>query len=89
MGSVMDQDRGDLFAWKGPDAPHPDSTAVDNFAHAMKIKLARKRDEGRGGWETASAEFLSKLLREHVEKGDPVDVANLAMMIHQNGQRIV
>lgn len=25
---------------------------------------------------------------EHVEKGDPVDVANLAMMLHQNGQSI-
>lgn len=67
---------------------HSDDDAVDSFAKSMKLKLERKRAEGRGGWETCSAELLSRLLREHVEKGDPVDVANLAMMLHLNGQRI-
>jgi hypothetical protein len=69
-----------------------DEDGVDNFAVAMKAKLAKKRDDGRGGWqdkEQCSAEFLSQLLREHVEKGDPVDVANLAMMLHQRGERII
>ena len=54
----------------------------------MKAKLAKKRQEGRGGWQSMASEQLSALLHEHVHKGDPVDVANLAMMLHQNGQRI-
>jgi hypothetical protein len=72
-------------------AGHPDDIAVDQFAEAMKAKLAKKRADGRGGWEDrdrCSAEFLSTLLRGHVEKGDPVDVANLAMMLHQRGETI-
>lgn len=67
---------------------HTDDMAVDRFAAAMKAKLARKRAEGRGGWdnpEECSVAFLSHLLREHVAKGDPVDVGNFAMMIHQRG----
>jgi hypothetical protein len=70
---------------------HDDDFAVERFAEAMKDKLARKRGEGRGGWDDkdhCSNEFLSALLREHVEKGDPVDVANFAMMIHQRCERI-
>lgn len=67
---------------------HPDDAAVDAFANAMKAKLAKKRAEGRGGWQACDAAYLSELLRGHVEKGDPVDVANLSMMLHQNGQRI-
>ena len=67
---------------------HPDDEAVDRFAAAMKAKLAKKRDDGRGGWDNpdeCSIAFLSELLRDHVAKGDPVDVANFAMMIHQRG----
>lgn len=70
---------------------HGDDLAVDRFAAAMKEKLARKREQGRGGWdnkEKCSAEFLSRLLVEHIGKGDPVDVANFAMMLHQRGERI-
>lgn len=70
---------------------HPDDLAVSRFAAAMQEKLAKKRDEGRGGWEDkaeCSNARLSRLLRDHVEKGDPIDVANLAMMIHQRGERI-
>lgn len=69
-------------------ANHPDAKAVDRFAVAMKAKLAKKRAEGRGGWDNpdeCSIALLSELLREHVAKGDPVDVGNLAMMIHQRG----
>lgn len=75
----------------GPGKAHPDDIAVDRFAIAMKAKLTKKREEGRAGWDgpTCSAEILSQLLREHVEKGDPVDVANLAMMLQQRGERIV
>lgn len=74
-----------------PAAQHTDDKAVDRFAAAMKRKLAQKREEGRGGWddpEQCSAQYLSNLLRDHVEKGDPLDVGNLAMMLHQRGDRI-
>ena len=72
-----------------PVSQHPDDVAVDAFAVTMKAKLKRAREEkGRGGWQDMSAAELSAMLREHVEKGDPVDVANFAMMLHQNGQGI-
>lgn len=70
---------------------HPDDLAVDRFAQAMKSKLAAKRAQGYGGWddpELCPSKFLSRKLREHVEKGDPVDVANFGMMLHQRGERI-
>ena len=68
---------------------HPDDLAVDRFATAMKAKLKWERDErNRSGWQDMSAADLSRLLYEHLPKGDPIDVANLAMMLHQNGQQI-
>jgi|GEM_PF-3859138 len=71
--------------------PHPDDLAVDAFAAAMKAKLARKRAQGYGGWDSptdCTEAELSNLLRDHVEKGDPLDVGNFAMMLHQRGERI-
>jgi hypothetical protein len=70
------------------EAQHPDDIAVDNFAAAMKAKLAKKRAEGRYGWQSTSHITLSALLYEHMYKGDPLDVGNLAMMLHQNGKPI-
>ncbi|MBH1830962.1 hypothetical protein I5W42_05725 [Stenotrophomonas maltophilia] len=70
---------------------HPDDLAVDEFAAAMKAKMAAARAKGRGGWEDpaqCTAEDLSRMLREHVEKGDPRDVANFCMMLHQRGEAI-
>ncbi len=67
---------------------HPDGEAVDRFAVAMKAKLAKSREKGRHGWQMGSAAYLSSLLYRHMYKGDPLDVANLAMMLHQNGQAI-
>lgn len=67
---------------------HPDDAAVDRFAVAMKAKLAASREKGRHGWQNATAPHLSSLLHEHMYKGDPLDVGNLAMMLHQNGQAI-
>lgn len=60
---------------------HPDDEAAERFCAAMKWKLAEARRNGRGGWETCSAEDLSRMLREHVEKGDPRDVANFCMFL--------
>jgi len=45
-------------------------------------KMALSRTKGRDGWQTCPVDLLWQMLREHVDKGDPVDVANLAMMIH-------
>jgi hypothetical protein len=70
---------------------HPDDVAVDAFAAAMKAKMAAARAKGRGGWEDpsqCSAVDLTRLLRDHVEKGDPRDVANFCMMLHQRGEAI-
>jgi hypothetical protein len=70
---------------RGPEA-HPDDLAVDRFVAAMKAKLAKKRDEGYSGWEDAeqcSMVRLLRLLEGHILKGDPIDVSNIAMMVHQ------
>ncbi|AVS67888.1 hypothetical protein C8245_21425 [Paracidovorax avenae] len=72
-------------------AKHPDDHAVDRFAAAMKSKLAAARAKGRGGWETAECtqDRLSRMLREHVEKGDPRDVANFCVFLWNRGESIV
>lgn len=69
-------------------AQHPDDAAVDAFAEAMKEKLAQARAKGRGGWQTCPPEKLSRMLREHVQKGDPRDVANFCMFLWSLGQGI-
>ena len=71
------------------EAAHPDDVAVDKFAAAMKEKLAVARNKGRRGWEQMDAPELSAMLREHVEKGDPRDVANFSMFLWNLGQPIV
>lgn len=69
-------------------AKHPDDEAVDRFAQAMKEKLAAAREKGRGGWQTCSREDLSWMLRDHVAKGDPRDVANFCMFLWNLGHGI-
>ena len=61
-----------------------DDTAVKLFAVAMKQKMALSRAKGREEWRKCSTDELWEMLREHVTKGDPVDVANIAMMIWHN-----
>lgn len=75
-----------------PVLPHPDDVAVDRFAAAMKSKLAVARGKGRGGWQDktdCTQQHLSDGLRAHVAKGDPRDVANFAMFLHQRGESIL
>jgi len=67
---------------------HPDDAAVDRFATAMKHKLAIAREKGRGGWQGCDPADLSRMLREHVEKGDPRDVANFCMFLWHDGTGI-
>lgn len=66
-----------------------DNDAVDDFAAALKAKLAIARAKGRSGWETCTPEDLSAMLREHVEKGDPRDVANFCMFLWITGAPIL
>jgi hypothetical protein len=65
-----------------------DNAAIDQAAVAMKGKMAACRVKGRSGWNDpllCSAQTLRNMLRDHVEKGDPVDVLNLAMMLFNRG----
>ena len=61
--------------------PHDDDAAVERFAAEMKAKLAAARAKGRSGWQQCNPSDLSRMLREHVEKGDPRDVANFCMFL--------
>ncbi|KXA72516.1 hypothetical protein [Bordetella hinzii] len=67
---------------------HTDDVAVDVFASAMKQKLAAARAQGRGGWEQCDPAVLSQMLRAHVEKGDPRDVANFCCFLWVLGASI-
>ena len=65
-----------------------DELGVFRFSNAMNKKLAQKREEGRGGWNRepgggygTGIPRLRRMLLEHIEKGDPVDIANFCMMI--------
>lgn len=74
------------------EAAHPDDAGVDRFAAALKAKLAEARAKGRDGWyhdEPDMQQRLSDMLREHVDKGDPRDVANFCMFLHQRGEAIL
>lgn len=70
---------------------HVDNKAVVAIADLMISKLAKQRAKGYGGWDVrsqCSQEHLVKLLRDHVEKGDPVDVANFCAMLSFREERI-
>ena len=65
-----------------------DETGVERFAEAMLKKLAKKRNQGKRGWNTTrasgwgcSVRELEEMLREHLVKGDVIDLANCCMMI--------
>ena len=66
---------------------HSDDEAVDALASAMKAKLKFAREQrGRGGWEDCPKDDLWRMLHEHVEKGDPVDVANFCAFLYSSKQ---
>ncbi len=69
-----------------------DNLAVDQFAEAMKRKMAKARRKGKRGWDdpqSCTAEHLAALLMDEVTtdsgRPDPVDIANYAMMLHARG----
>ena len=64
--------------------PHWDDHCVNQFAKMMREKMAASRAKGRSGWADpakCSVDYLRHLLYEHLDKGDPVDVANFCMML--------
>ena len=61
-----------------------DDIALSSFAVVVSDKLARKRMQyPHRDWLHVKPEQLSRILREHVEKGDPVDVTAFCMFLHQ------
>jgi hypothetical protein len=68
--------------------PRSDDEVVDSFAAAMKEQLALARAKGLGGWQQSDPATLSRMLREHLEKGDPCQVANFCMFLWYIGQPI-
>lgn len=67
---------------------HTDTKAVVDFATAMASKMNQAALKGRSGWsdpDLCSDASLRVQLRDAVAKGDPVDVANFAMMLHARG----
>lgn len=69
---------------------HPDDIAINRFADAMKAKMAKQRAKGYGGWNDKNdcpTNRLQQMLVNHISKGDPVDVANFAMMLWSRGER--
>lgn len=67
---------------------HADDIAIDNFANAMKAKMAASRAKGRSGWDDpnqCTVEYLAKLFGTNLFKGNAgnyVDLANFCMMLH-------
>lgn len=69
---------------------HSDDRHVDAMADAMKFRLTAKRAQGRGGWDDAvqcTVEYLAAQLVGSLLKGNAVDVANFAMMLHRRAAR--
>lgn len=68
---------------------HPDERAVLQFSLLMRDKMNYARQVlKRSCWQTMTQEELSVMLHRCVAKGDPVDVANLCMMLELNGFKI-
>ncbi|UUE96212.1 hypothetical protein [Comamonas thiooxydans] len=66
-----------------------DNAAVEVLSMNMKAKLAGQRAKGYRGWNNdCTQQRLSDLLRECVEKGDPVDVANFCAFLISRGESI-
>lgn len=64
---------------------HGDDSAIFTFSFVMSAKMEKKREVYRNDeWRTLSEAELQTMLNEHVVKGDPVDVAIIAMMIYMN-----
>lgn len=68
--------------------PHEERVAWTAFSTAMAQKLYDKYVQGYSGFDSCTEAKLSAMLRDHVDKGDPVDVANFCCFLYANGQHI-
>lgn len=77
--------------WNTRGGTHADDQAVNQFAEAMRQKMAASREKGRGGWdnlELCKTQDLCHQLIGHLSKDNAanfIDIANFAMMMHQRG----
>ena len=78
----------DIEFERPPTQEYIDNEAVDKLAQAMKNKLAKKREQGYHGWETCKHGDLVQLLINHVDEGDPIDVANFCAFLFARGEQI-
>lgn len=58
-----------------------DEYLIQRTTELMRAKLKKKREQGRSGWECETPEYFWPMLYEHLRKGDPVDIINIAAMI--------
>ena len=58
---------------------------IEEFSERMLRKLKHKSRQGFNNWRNCPPELFRKSLTEHIEKGDPVDVANIAFFLYQLG----
>ena len=66
-----------------------DNAAVEALSVKMKAKLADQRAKGYRGWNNdCTQQHLSDLLRQCVDKGDPVDVANFCAFLQARCESI-
>lgn len=56
---------------------------VNKFAKIMLDKLIKKSRDGWNDWQDCPPDVFRKSLIEHIEKGDPIDVANIAFFLYQ------
>jgi hypothetical protein len=73
----------------GPELHHATSQLVDSFAIALKSKLsaAEKKYGYTDGWkQTAWMDECRAKLREHLDKGDPRDVAAYCAFLWHHGE---
>lgn len=64
---------------------YADDQLIQDAAFRMGARLATKRAEGRSGWwdkNQCSTQHLRDMLKASLEKGDMINIANLAMMIN-------
>jgi hypothetical protein len=65
-----------------------DSILCEFTSYHMRQKLEKKRNDGKHGWfnSTCTNVNLMEMLKEHLNRGDMIDVINLAAMIEARKQ---
>ena len=61
---------------------------VDDFAEQMKLRLSKKLEDGKAGWDDDEwpVEDIARQMVEQAEEGDPIDTANFAAFLWNRRQ---